>query len=71
GGGLELEVWAPARGRSGGGTVLPDTGDGWKEPEPERYTTRWAGSRVVVEREGGDGAGPPLHPVRLRGVRAR
>lgn len=71
GGGLELEVWAPARGRSGGGTVLPDTGDGWKEPEPERYTTRWAGSRVVVEREGDDGAGPPLHPVRLRGVRAR
>ncbi|WP_432056372.1 glycoside hydrolase family 31 protein [Streptomyces sp. bgisy022] len=66
-GGLELEVWAPARGRTGGGTVVPDAGDGWKEPEPERYTVRWAGRRLVVEREGDLGAAEPPHPVRLRG----
>ncbi|CAL9594913.1 glycoside hydrolase family 31 protein [Streptomyces sp. enrichment culture] len=66
-GGLELEVWAPARGRTGGGTVVPDAGDGWKEPEPERYSVRWAGHRLVVEREGGLGGAEPPHPVRLRG----
>ncbi|NEC72859.1 glycoside hydrolase family 31 protein, partial [Streptomyces rochei] len=55
-GGTELEVWAPARGRTGGGLVVPDAGDGWGEPEIERYGSRWEGSRVVVEREGEDGA---------------
>ena len=65
-GGLELEVWAPVPGRTGGGLVVPDRGDGWDEPEIERYTTRWTGSRVVVEREGEDG-GAPSYPVRVRG----
>ncbi len=67
-GGLELEVWAPARGRTGGGLVVPDAGDGWDEPEIERYVARWQGRRVVVEREGEDGAGEPDYPVRVRGL---
>ncbi|MDQ1021115.1 glycoside hydrolase family 31 protein [Streptomyces afghaniensis] len=70
-GGLELEVWAPAPGRTGGGLVVPDGGDGWDEPEIERYTARWMGSRVVVEREGEDGGGVPSHPVRVRGAGER
>ncbi|GAB3176610.1 glycoside hydrolase family 31 protein [Streptomyces incanus] len=67
-GGLELEVWAPARGRVGGGTVVADAGDGWEEPGIERYTARWAGSRIVVEREGEHGTGGLPHPVRVRGL---
>ncbi|MFG2811172.1 glycoside hydrolase family 31 protein [Streptomyces massasporeus] len=70
-GGLELEVWAPARGRTGGGLVVPDGGDGWEEPEIERYTARWTGSRVVVEREGEDGGCAPSYPVRVRGTAER
>ncbi|MGR4850867.1 glycoside hydrolase family 31 protein [Streptomyces sp. LARHCF252] len=70
-GGLELEVWAPARGRTGGGLVVPDGGEGWDEPEIERYTARWMGSRVVVEREGEDGGGEPSCPVRVRGAGER
>ncbi|MCX4740453.1 glycoside hydrolase family 31 protein [Streptomyces antibioticus] len=66
--GLELEVWAPARGRSGGGLVVVDAGDGWEEPEIERYVTRRLGRRVVVEREGEDGVHEPSHPVRVRGL---
>ncbi|MGW1539550.1 glycoside hydrolase family 31 protein [Streptomyces sp. NPDC002309] len=69
-GGLELEVWAPARGRSGSGLVVPDTGDGWEEPGIERYHARWEDSRVVVEREGRGGEEPP-HPVRVRGLGRR
>ncbi|MEU6406459.1 TIM-barrel domain-containing protein [Streptomyces sp. NPDC046985] len=71
GGGLELEAWAPAPGRTGGGLVAPDAGDGWDEPEFERYAVRWAGGRVVVDREGTDGAagaGGPSRPVRVRGL---
>ncbi|GGX33680.1 glycosyl hydrolase [Streptomyces malachitofuscus] len=67
-GGTELEVWAPARGRSGGGLAVPDAGDGWEEPEVERYTVRWSGPRIVVEREGEDGVGVPAYPVRVRGL---
>uniref|UniRef100_UPI0006EB6FFF glycoside hydrolase family 31 protein n=1 Tax=Streptomyces torulosus TaxID=68276 RepID=UPI0006EB6FFF len=67
-GGLELEVWAPARGRTGGGLVVPDAGDGWDEPEVERYTTRWEGRRVVVERDGAEGPIEPAYPVRVRGL---
>jgi alpha-glucosidase len=67
-GGLELEVWAPARGRTGVGLVVPDGGEGWDEPEIERYSARWMGSRVVVEREGGEHGSAPPHPVRVRGV---
>ncbi|WP_371672862.1 glycosyl hydrolase [Streptomyces sp. NBC_00289] len=66
-GGLELEVWAPARGRTGAGLVAPDAGDGWDEPEIERYVSRWEGDRVVVEREGVDGLSEPPYPVRVRG----
>ncbi|MEV6513301.1 TIM-barrel domain-containing protein [Streptomyces sp. NPDC051642] len=67
-GGLELEVWAPARGRTGGGLVVPDAGDGWDEPEIERYVARWEGRRVVVERELEDGVSAPSYPVRVRGL---
>ncbi len=67
-GGLELEVWAPALGRTGGGLVVPDAGDGWDEPEIEVYVTRWEGRRVVVERDGEDGVSEPPHPVRVRGL---
>ncbi|MEV0741317.1 TIM-barrel domain-containing protein [Streptomyces sp. NPDC050549] len=67
-GGLELEVWAPARGRTGGGLVVPDAGDGWDEPEIERYVARWEGRRVVVERESEDGVSAPSCPVRVRGL---
>ncbi|MEU6480140.1 TIM-barrel domain-containing protein [Streptomyces sp. NPDC047017] len=65
-GGLELEVWAPAPGRTGGGQVVPDAGDGWDEPEIERYAVRRQGREVVVERE--EGAGGPMRPVRVRGL---
>ncbi|MFJ6987794.1 MULTISPECIES: glycoside hydrolase family 31 protein [unclassified Streptomyces] len=73
-GGLELEVWAPARGRTGGGLVVRDAGDGWEEPEVERYVSRWKGRLgVVVEREGPEGENglyEPSHPVRVRGLGA-
>ncbi|MBQ1090780.1 TIM-barrel domain-containing protein [Streptomyces sp. B93] len=67
-GGLELEVWAPAPGRTGGGLVVADAGDGWDEPELERYVARWEGRRVVVRREGDDGVCEPGRPVRVRGL---
>ncbi|KUN76796.1 glycoside hydrolase family 31 protein [Streptomyces griseoruber] len=67
-GALELEVWTPARGRTGGGLVVRDAGDGWDEPEVERYVARWEGRQVVVEREGEDGLHEPSHPVRVRGL---
>ncbi|MGA4847594.1 glycoside hydrolase family 31 protein [Streptomyces sp. G5(2025)] len=68
-GGLELEVWAPAEGRTGGGLVVADVGDGWEKAEIERFTTRWSGRRVVVERDGGGGGGgAPERPVRVRGL---
>ncbi|MEU6510265.1 TIM-barrel domain-containing protein [Streptomyces sp. NPDC046942] len=64
----ELEVWAPARGRTGGGLVVPDAGDGWDEPETERYVARRQGREVVVTREREDGSGEPPYPVRVRGL---
>ncbi|MBA4862040.1 glycosyl hydrolase [Streptomyces sp. PSKA54] len=67
-GGLELEVWAPAPGRKGRGLVVADAGDGWEEPESERYTARWKRGRVVVEREGDAGRSEPSRPVRVRGL---
>ncbi|MDX2937683.1 glycoside hydrolase family 31 protein [Streptomyces ipomoeae] len=67
-GGLELEVWAPARGRTGRGLVVPDAGDGWDEPEVERYTASWEVSRVVVVRDGDEGPVEPAYPVRVRGL---
>ncbi|WP_112468584.1 glycoside hydrolase family 31 protein [Streptomyces triticisoli] len=66
-GGLELEVWAPARGRTGGGLVVPDAGDGWEDPETECYTTRLRGGRVAVELERENGVGEPPRPLRVRG----
>jgi alpha-glucosidase len=65
---LELEAWAPARGRSGGGLVVPDAGDGWDEPGVERYVTRWKGRKVVVRRNEGDGRSEPPYPVCIRGL---
>ncbi|MFI2436573.1 TIM-barrel domain-containing protein [Streptomyces sp. NPDC018693] len=70
-GGPELEVWAPARGRTGGGLVVRDAGDGWDEPEIERYVARWEGRELVVEREGEDGVREPSQPVRIRGLGER
>ncbi|MFJ9350349.1 glycoside hydrolase family 31 protein [Streptomyces sp. NPDC101237] len=67
-GGVGLEVWAPARGRTGGGLFVPDAGDGWDEPEVERFVARWEGRRVVVRREGDDGVSEPPYPVRVRGL---
>jgi alpha-glucosidase len=67
-GGLELEAWAPERGRSGGGLGVRDAGDGWEEPEIERYVSRWTGRRVVVQRDGDEGEGEPAYPIRVRGL---
>ncbi|MDQ8703411.1 glycoside hydrolase family 31 protein [Streptomyces sp. LHD-70] len=71
-GGLELEVWAPARGRTGSGLVVRDAGDGWQVPEVERYVTRRAGrGRVVVERDCGEGELREVtEGVRVRGLDA-
>ncbi|WP_411572190.1 hypothetical protein [Streptomyces pristinaespiralis] len=63
-----LEVWAPAAGRRGGGLVVRDAGEGWAEPEIERYTSRLAGGRVVVERATDDGQSAVEGPVRVRGL---
>ncbi|MFH8348900.1 TIM-barrel domain-containing protein [Streptomyces sp. NPDC018045] len=61
----ELEVWAPEEGRSGGGLVVPDAGDGWQRPTVERFETRLEGGEVVVERQGGGEIG---YRVRVRGL---
>lgn len=70
-GGLELEVWAPAPGRTGGGLVVADAGDGWDEPEIERYVTRWEGRKLLVELEHEDGVITSPRPVRIRGLDER
>ncbi|MEU8693088.1 glycoside hydrolase family 31 protein [Streptomyces sp. NPDC048665] len=67
-GDVELEVWAPARGRTGGGLVVPYAGDGVEEPEVERYVARRQGRSVVVTREREDGSAEPPCPVRVRGL---
>ncbi|MFF4899158.1 glycoside hydrolase family 31 protein [Streptomyces sp. NPDC001068] len=67
-GGIRLEVWAPARGRSGGGMFVPDAGDGRDEPEVERFVARWEGRRVVVRRQGDSGVSEAPYPVRVRGL---
>ncbi|NBE57076.1 glycoside hydrolase family 31 protein, partial [Streptomyces boluensis] len=71
-GGLELEVWAPPRGRTGGGLVVRDAGDGWEVPEVERYVSRrQVRGRVVVQRDYGDGELRDVKdPVRVRGLDA-
>lgn len=70
-GGTELEVWAPAEGRGGGGLVVPDLGDGWERAEVERYTTRLVDGRVVVKQAKGGGSAPPRWRVRVRGLGVR
>ncbi|GGZ36550.1 glycosyl hydrolase [Streptomyces avidinii] len=64
GDGLELEVWAPARGRTGGGVVIRDPGPGFGAGEVERYTVRWVGESVVVE----DETGKPVEGATVRGL---
>ncbi|MGW2203671.1 glycoside hydrolase family 31 protein [Streptomyces sp. NPDC001774] len=66
---LELEVWAPAAGRTGGGLVVRDTGDGWEAGEIERYASRLVGGRVVVERVTDEGSAEVGLPVRVRGLK--
>ncbi|MEU5797774.1 glycoside hydrolase family 31 protein [Streptomyces sp. NPDC047813] len=66
--GLALETWAPAPGRTGGGLVIPDAGDGWDVPEMERYVARHQAGKVVVTREDENGVAEPAWPVRVRGL---
>ena len=61
---VELEVWAPVPGRTGGGTLIADAGDGWRAPEVARFTTRLRDGEVTVEQEG---AATLAYPVRVRG----
>ncbi|MCH0543194.1 glycosyl hydrolase [Streptomyces sp. MUM 203J] len=68
GGTVELEVWAPAPGRTGGGVVVRDPGDGWGPVEVERYVTRWVEGAVRVERVGEAGAVVVEEGVRVRGA---
>ncbi|MFF0278026.1 TIM-barrel domain-containing protein [Streptomyces sp. NPDC004330] len=63
-----LEVWAPATGRTGGGLVVRDTGDGWETAEIERYQSRRVDGRVVVERVTDEGVEAVGLPVRVRGT---
>ncbi|MGW5423645.1 glycoside hydrolase family 31 protein [Streptomyces sp. NPDC003943] len=65
---LVLEVWAPAAGRTGGGLVVRDTGDGWEPAEIERYQSRLVDGRVVVERVTDAGVEEAGLPVRVRGL---
>ncbi|MFI8964522.1 glycoside hydrolase family 31 protein [Streptomyces sp. NPDC053493] len=65
---LALEVWAPAAGRTGGGLVVRDTGDGWEPAEIERYQSRLVDGRVVVERVTEAGVEAAGLPVRVRGL---
>jgi alpha-glucosidase len=67
-GGPELEAWAPAPGRTGGGLVVRDPGDGWEPAEVERYTSRLVDGEVRVERVTDRGAVEPEWPVRVRGA---
>ncbi|WP_405466570.1 glycoside hydrolase family 31 protein [Streptomyces jietaisiensis] len=65
-GGVELEVWAPGRGRTGGGFFVPEGGGGSDEPVVERYVARRHGGRVLVRGHGAEGE--PPYPVRVRGL---
>ncbi|MFD9074900.1 hypothetical protein, partial [Streptomyces lasiicapitis] len=61
-------VWAPAKGRSGGGLVIADAGDGWEDPELQRFGVRWSGDELVVEKEGDGPERAVEYAVRVRGV---
>ncbi|WP_399217225.1 TIM-barrel domain-containing protein [Streptomyces sp. SAJ15] len=63
-GGVELEVWTPAPGRTGGGMLITDSGDGWEPPTVARFTTRLRGGGVVVEQQGSQEV---TYPFRVRG----
>ncbi|MFF1961407.1 glycoside hydrolase family 31 protein [Streptomyces sp. NPDC058220] len=65
---LELEAWAPAAGRTGGGLVVRDPGDGWGQAEVERYTSRLVDGEVLVERVTDEGTAEPAWAVRARGA---
>ncbi|WNI19329.1 glycoside hydrolase family 31 protein [Actinacidiphila sp. ITFR-21] len=62
---VELEVWAPAEGRTGSGVVFTGDPEGWGAPRMERFVSRWVDGEVVVERDGG---GEPGYRVRVRGA---
>ncbi|MFI8768800.1 glycoside hydrolase family 31 protein [Streptomyces sp. R-07] len=68
GGEPALEVWAPAAGRTGGGLVVRDTGDGWEAAAIERYQSRLVDGRVVVERVTEEGVEAVGLPVVVRGL---
>lgn len=59
----ELEVWAPAPGRTGSGLVIADAGEGWERAEAERFTVRLQRGNTVVARDSG---GPVGYRVRVR-----
>lgn len=63
-GGLELQVWPPEAGRTGGGLLVTDAGNGWDEPVVQRFVVRLAGEQVAVERVGAAEVG---YPVRVCG----
>ncbi|HEX5566294.1 MAG TPA: glycoside hydrolase family 31 protein [Streptomyces sp.] len=65
GGGIELEVWAPPHGRTGGGVVAVGAGDGWGRAEFERFSVRMVDREAVVVREGAAEVG---YPVRVYGT---
>ncbi|MEU7169658.1 glycoside hydrolase family 31 protein [Streptomyces morookaense] len=62
---VELEVWPPAPGRTGGGVLITDPEPGTGTAEVVRFTTKWRDGSVVV---GQEGLPEPAYPVRLRGV---
>ncbi|MFJ9080580.1 TIM-barrel domain-containing protein [Streptomyces sp. NPDC102278] len=66
-GSVALEVWAPARGRTGGGVVIREPGPGFEPGVVERYSVRWVGESVVVE----DVAGEVVEGVVVRGLGGR
>ncbi|WP_328724639.1 glycoside hydrolase family 31 protein [Streptomyces sp. NBC_00259] len=66
-GGTELEVWAPAPGRTGTGVVVEDSAGVSPRPAVERYASRLVDGRVVVERVSGAGAVRVERPLRVRG----
>ncbi|MFD8998568.1 glycoside hydrolase family 31 protein [Streptomyces abikoensis] len=62
---VELEVWAPAPGRTGGGVLIRDAEAGaGAGAEVVRFTSRARGGVVTVEREGAEEVG---YRVRVRG----
>lgn len=74
---VELEAWAPAPGRRGGGVLIPDAGHfgdmadaggAGGGPRVERYVSRRSGDRLTVERHTADGPREAGRPVRARGL---